>query len=72
MTNLQYLAFKRIEKLSQETLNLLPKRIHDIDISFELSTLTVNMMKDNLYEQQDLIEALLKEDREGISDGFEQ
>ncbi len=71
MTQLQHLAFERIEKLSKETLNLLPKQIKEGTYSIDLSIFTIERMKDNLYEQQDLITALLEEDRKEISDGFD-
>lgn len=69
MTLLQQMAFDRIATLNKECQTLIPRRwgltAEDIAISIE----NLKKLTDNLYEQENIIEALWEEERK---DGCEE
>ena len=69
MNNLQALAFERIQTLNKEVREMLPKHWRMDDFEFKMNLEEMKLMADRLYEQAELIEALLEEEqRDGGGD----
>ena len=62
MTQLQALAFERIEKLGTEALALVPTRFDVNASSVEMTPDDLTAIADKLYEQQLWIESLTQEE----------
>ncbi len=69
MTRLQQAAFDRIATLNKDCLKLLPSRWNPNRDVIEIPVDDLMKVRDSLYEQEDLIEALWDEERK---DGCEE